>query len=111
MDRRHRARFLTGFHFVDPPGSKVTARLAGNLTTTSTIVMRTAAVAGMGLWLRPPYIVSDLLASGALVPLLPDYERPEMEIVALYPSPAAERQGADVPHHIGRSVRRRAALA
>lgn len=45
--------------------------------------MRTAAVAGLGLWLCPPYIVSDLLDSGALVPLLLDYGRPEMEIVAL----------------------------
>ena len=33
----------------------------------------------------PPYIASDLLASGALVRLLPDYARPEVEIVALYP--------------------------
>jgi hypothetical protein len=33
----------------------------------------------------PPYIVSDLLASGALVTLLPDYRTPELEIVALYP--------------------------
>jgi DNA-binding transcriptional LysR family regulator len=47
--------------------------------------MRSAAVAGLGLWLCPPYIVSDLLAAGALVQLLPDYGRPEMEIVALYP--------------------------
>jgi hypothetical protein len=47
--------------------------------------VRTAAAAGLGLWLCPPYTVSDLLVSGALVPLLPDYGRPEMEIVALYP--------------------------
>ena len=33
----------------------------------------------------PPFVVSDLLASGALVPLLRDYGTPEMEIVALYP--------------------------
>jgi DNA-binding transcriptional LysR family regulator len=30
-------------------------------------------------------MISDLLASGALVPLLPDYQAPELEIVALYP--------------------------
>jgi DNA-binding transcriptional LysR family regulator len=35
--------------------------------------------------LCPPYVVSDLLVSGAPVPLLTDYRRPEMEIVALYP--------------------------
>ena len=37
------------------------------------------------MWLCPPFTVADLLASGALVPLLPDYETPELEIVALYP--------------------------
>jgi DNA-binding transcriptional LysR family regulator len=30
-------------------------------------------------------MIFDLLASGALVPLLPDYQAPEYEIVALYP--------------------------
>ena len=59
--------------------------MSGNLVTTSLAVMRTAAAAGLGLWLCPPFIVSDLLASGALVPLLPDYGTPELEIVALYP--------------------------
>jgi DNA-binding transcriptional LysR family regulator len=72
-------------HFVDPAGRGVTVQLSGTLVTTSAIVMRTAAVAGLGLWLCPPYIVSDLVDSGALVPLLTDYGRPELEIVALYP--------------------------
>lgn len=72
-------------HFVDPAGGGITVQLSGTLVTTSAIVMRTAAVAGLGLWLCPPYIVSDLVESGALVPLLTDYGRPEMEIVALYP--------------------------
>jgi DNA-binding transcriptional LysR family regulator len=73
------------FYFFDSAGNKLAARLSGNLVTTSIVVMRSAAVAGLGLWLCPPYIVSDLLAAGALVQLLPDYGRPEMEIVALYP--------------------------
>jgi DNA-binding transcriptional LysR family regulator len=73
------------FPFIDPAGNPVTARVSGNLTTTSIAVMRAVAVSGLGLWLCPPYIVSDLLSSGALVPLLTDYGRPEMEIVALYP--------------------------
>jgi len=29
-----------------------------------------------------PFVIFDLLASGALVPLLPDYQTPELEIVA-----------------------------
>ena len=77
--------FRNEFHFFDPAGNPMSTRVSGNLVTTSITVLRTAAAAGLGLWFCPPYIVSDLLASGALVPLLPDYGRPEMEIVALYP--------------------------
>jgi DNA-binding transcriptional LysR family regulator len=77
--------FGSEFHFIDAAGNPVSARVSANLVTTSIAVMRAAALAGLGLWLCPPYIVSDLLASRALVPLLPDYGRPEMEIVALYP--------------------------
>jgi DNA-binding transcriptional LysR family regulator len=55
-----------------------------SLISTSIAVMRTSAAAGLGLWLCPPYTVSDLLASRALVPLLPGYGTPELEIVALY---------------------------
>ena len=73
------------FRFTDPAGREVLVRVAGNLVTTSIVLMRTAAVAGLGLWLSPPYIISDLLASGELLPLLTEYGRPEMEIVALYP--------------------------
>jgi DNA-binding transcriptional LysR family regulator len=73
------------FHFIDRAGNPVAARVSGNLVTTSPAVLRIAAAAGLGLWLCPPFIVSDLLASGALVRLLPDYRTPEMEIVALYP--------------------------
>jgi DNA-binding transcriptional LysR family regulator len=73
------------FHFVDPAGNPVSARTSGNLISTSIVFMRTAVTAGLRLWLCPLFIVSDLLASGALVPLLPDYGTPEMEIVALYP--------------------------
>ncbi|MBO0737650.1 MAG: LysR family transcriptional regulator [Alphaproteobacteria bacterium] len=104
------------FPFIDAAGNLVAAHLSGNLLTTSIAVMRATALAGLGLWLCPPYIVSDLLASGALVPLLPDYDRPEMEIVALYPHRrqlsakvrlfldmlidrfAAEEQWRDAPH-------------
>jgi DNA-binding transcriptional LysR family regulator len=73
------------FHFVDPAGNSVSARVSGNMYTASIDVLRAAAAAGLGLWLCPSFIVSDLLASGALVPLLPDYGTPQMEIVALYP--------------------------
>ncbi|MGA9313496.1 MAG: LysR substrate-binding domain-containing protein, partial [Solirubrobacteraceae bacterium] len=37
------------------------------------------------LGLTAPFLVADLLASGAVVPLLPDYRAQELEINALYP--------------------------
>ncbi|HEX3498309.1 MAG TPA: LysR substrate-binding domain-containing protein, partial [Stellaceae bacterium] len=77
--------FGAEYHFIDPIGDLAVVRVSGNMVTTSIAAMRAAAVAGLGLWMCPPYIVSDLLASGALVPLLTEYGRPEMEIVALYP--------------------------
>ena len=77
--------FGSEFRFVDPAGSPVSARVSGNLVSTSLDLMRRAVTAGLGLWLCPPFVVSDLLASGALVPLLPDYGTPEQEMVALYP--------------------------
>ncbi|QYY33040.1 MULTISPECIES: LysR family transcriptional regulator [Cupriavidus] len=77
--------FRNEFHFVDPAGNPMSTRVSGNMVTASITVMRAAAAAGLGLWLCPPFLVSDLLASGALVPLLPDYRTQELEIVALYP--------------------------
>ena len=61
------------------------AHVSGNLITTSRETLCAAAIAGIGLWLAPPHMISDLLASGALVPLLPDYQTPEFDSVALYP--------------------------
>jgi DNA-binding transcriptional LysR family regulator len=77
--------FGSEYRFIDPAGNPENVRVSGDLVTTSITVMRMVAVAGLGLWFCPPYIVSDLLASSALVPLLPRYKTPEMEVVALYP--------------------------
>jgi DNA-binding transcriptional LysR family regulator len=57
----------------------------GNLITTSIETMLAAAAAGVGLVLTGPFLVADLLASGALVPLLPDYLVQGIEINAFYP--------------------------
>jgi DNA-binding transcriptional LysR family regulator len=79
------APFSDQWPFLDARGNTVMARMSANLVATSLPVLRRAAIAGLGLWLSAPFIVSDLLASKELVPLLRDYRLPEMEIVALYP--------------------------
>ena len=77
--------FAEGWHFLDPSGNPVVARVSGNLITSSPDTMRAAAVAGIGLVMTPPFLVADLLASGALVPLLlPGYRTQEFEINAFY---------------------------
>jgi DNA-binding transcriptional LysR family regulator len=73
------------WHFVDQAGQPVVVRVSGNLVTTSIDAMRATALAGAGLMMAPPFIVSDLLASGELVPILTDYRTPENELVVLYP--------------------------
>jgi DNA-binding transcriptional LysR family regulator len=73
------------WRFLDPAGNPVVVRVSGSLTTTSIETLRAAAVAGLGLGLMSPMTIGDLLASGALVPLLHDYTMGEIEVVALYP--------------------------
>jgi DNA-binding transcriptional LysR family regulator len=77
--------FGSEYHFVDPAGNPLVVPVSGSMVTPSLNALRAAAIAGLGLWMCPPYIVSDLLASGALVTLLTEYRSPEMEIVAPYP--------------------------
>jgi DNA-binding transcriptional LysR family regulator len=77
--------FVEGSHFLDSGGDPVVARVSGNLITNSPDTMRAAAVAGIGLVMTPPFLVADLLASGALMQLLPGYRTQELEINAFYP--------------------------
>ena len=60
-------------------------RVSGNLIANNRETLLVAAITGIGLWLATPHLIFDQLASGALVPLLPDYQTPQFEIVALYP--------------------------
>ena len=50
-------------------------RISGSLISSSSETKHYAAMAGIGLILTSPFLVADLLASGALVPLLPEYRR------------------------------------
>jgi DNA-binding transcriptional LysR family regulator len=72
--------------FQDPVGNPVVARVSGSLITNSTEARRAAAAAGVGLVRTAPFLMADLLASGALVPVLPDYRVQGFEINAFYPS-------------------------
>lgn len=62
-------------------------RVSGNLRTNNAEVLREAVLAGTGIARKSTWDVGDLLRSGALVPVLPDYDvSTHMAIYALYPS-------------------------
>ena len=71
--------------FGDARGKPAVARISGSLISSHYETTLAAALAGIGLILTSPFLVADLIASGALVPLLPDYRAQEVEINALYP--------------------------
>ena len=48
-------------------------------------VLAAAALAGLGIITTPTFIVSELIASGKLVPILDAYRRPAVGIYAVYP--------------------------
>jgi DNA-binding transcriptional LysR family regulator len=79
--------FADGWHFLDANGNSMLARVSGTLICSSPDTMRAAAVAGIGLAMTPPFMVADLLESGALVrvPVMPGYRAQELELIAVYP--------------------------
>jgi len=79
------AAFGDAWSFADGAGHRETVRVNSTLVTTSLDVLRSAAIGGLGVWLMVPFAVADLVAAGALVPLLPGYKGPEVEVLALYP--------------------------
>jgi hypothetical protein len=48
--------------------------------------VRAAALAGQGIIWQPTFMVGDDVRKGRLVPLLPGYHLPEIEVLALFPS-------------------------
>jgi DNA-binding transcriptional LysR family regulator len=73
------------WRFIDPDGAPLTVRVAGNLVTSDTELMRLAVTAGLGVTLIAPFNLHEELRAGSVVPLLRNYGTPELSIAALYP--------------------------
>ena len=69
----------------DARGASVAVNVSGRLRANSHLVLRDAALAGLGVILAPRWLVEDDLAQGRLRPVLTGYETPAMEVHALYP--------------------------
>jgi len=70
----------------DLEGAVVSIPVKGPLRTTSLIVARDAAVAGMGVARVPYHFASPDIDAGRLVRILKDHEREEAAVFALYPA-------------------------
>jgi DNA-binding transcriptional LysR family regulator len=72
-----------GFEYVQ--GNKVhRVPMAGRVTVNSTDAYRAACIGGFGLTQVPVLGIVDLLASGELVAVLPDYPPPALDVSLLY---------------------------
>jgi len=57
----------------------------GPLQANTSVALRSAALAGLGMAAAAEFIVRDDLRSGALVPVLPDYPMRPRELFVMYP--------------------------
>ncbi|MCB2255987.1 LysR family transcriptional regulator [Pseudomonas chlororaphis] len=68
-----------------PAGEKVSITAQGRYRTNSSLAIRDGVLQGAGLCITPAWLVSDLLDSGRLVRVLPDWSGPPHEAFLIYP--------------------------
>lgn len=78
-------RFGNSWTFHDPAGATATVQVRGPLSTDSGDAMREAAVAGIGLTQATWWLFRGDLDSGALVPVLEDFETEADPISIVFP--------------------------
>ena len=80
-------------------GQHFAQKVRGSLSSNDGEVVVRLALEGHGLILRSEWDVAELIASGALVPLLTDHQAPAAAIYAVY------RQQRHVPRRISELIR------
>lgn len=74
------------WRLTDAAGRDHPVRVNGTMLTNNGDTARIAAVEGAGIIWQPTFLVGDDLRAGRLVPLLPGYRLPDIDVQALYPS-------------------------
>ncbi|HEY9081406.1 LysR family transcriptional regulator [Magnetovibrio sp.] len=67
-------------------GKLIHIKIGGNLTTNNDVVIRSAAMQGVGIFYGPSYIVSKELSQGTLETALESFNDDPLSVYALYPS-------------------------
>lgn len=70
------------------PNDVISVKIGGTFASNSALVLRKAAIAGLGVAYLPLYCIHDDLKRGSLLKLLPDYAPPERPIYVVYPPSA-----------------------
>lgn len=79
---------------LEPVGTKRTVRVAGNLQTNSSEVIRASILSGMGIGYSPTWLFDEEIASGEVQRLLPDWEMAAIPMHLV--SPRERRHSAKV---------------
>jgi DNA-binding transcriptional LysR family regulator len=67
-------------------GKHLSVKISGNLTTNNDVVIRSAAVQGVGIFYGPSFIVDHALLQGKLEPALEAFNDDPLSVYAVYPS-------------------------
>lgn len=94
VSMRNAWTFTAGPGAKEPPGTKRTVRVEGNLQTNSSEVIRASIMSGMGIGFSPTWLFDDELASGEVLRMLPEWETIPIPIHVV--SPAERRHSAKV---------------
>jgi DNA-binding transcriptional LysR family regulator len=73
------------WHLVDAAGQERVVTVTGNLETNNPMMLRAAALSGLGITLLPLWIIGPDIKAGRLRHVLPDYQWPDSAIHAVYP--------------------------
>lgn len=74
------------WHLLDEDGKAHVAKVSCVMHTNNGDTAQAAALAGRGIIWQPTFLIGDDLRAGRLVPLLPGYRMPDIDVLAVYPS-------------------------
>jgi DNA-binding transcriptional LysR family regulator len=72
--------------FTGPGGAACSVKVPWAMRTNSGETARAAALAGLGILWQPSFMLAEDIRRGALVPLLPDWRMPDIDILAVHAS-------------------------
>ena len=71
---------------LDSGGRRVTVQTSGHYRVNNALAIRESLVLGAGIGLCPAWLIDDLLNSGQLLPVLPEWRGETQQLSLLYPS-------------------------